>query len=373
MSKHQYILRKVVPVLLGSGIAASIYPAYDGYHRSISPSKYESATGKLGFSGYVKNDQTVSTPQQQEALLKQLKIAGCFAPQEIWQAINRLRVDKPEEIFKQIYSAIKESGANQKGLDKFNVKLLRKNLAKVTDLSEKDVVDFILTLSQTVYGRKMGQERNELTDIKELSKYEQEEYFNSAKILRLIDREAPQSKEYDEVWIAGASRVGVLSRLIDYKYIQSKYDLKIDGQTLILAGQRELWANIDGITPKVLTKLLEAYRQKVDIDTLDIFVPIGQDKERNEEGKHYMSGLAARFDVKLDQSLPFIQYATKEECTPGRFPNRLYANYEKGEDVKLTETMMSQDLVSLYKLDDSGIIGVIDTLANGYQRPDTSS
>lgn len=164
-----------------------------------------------------------------------------------------------------------------------------------------------------------------------------------------------------------------MARIIDYHNILSKYNIKVSGETAILTGARELWANIDGITPTVRDKLIEAYKAKIDLDTLDVFLPVGDDLARVTEGEEYIKGLAARYGIRLNESSPFIQYKTKEECPLGYFPGRVYPNYAEGESQKLTETLMSQDLLTTYLLNDSKTITIVDTLAEQYQRPNTTS
>lgn len=117
---------------------------------------------------------------------------------------------------------------------------------------------------------------------------------------------------------------------------------------------------------------MEAYKTKSDLDTIDISLPVGEDKERVEEGKEYITSLAARYGIKLNPTAPFIQYTTKEDCPPGHFPARLYPNYAEGESKKLTETLMSQDLIATY-LTSLNTITTVDTLAEQHQRPTTSS
>ncbi|MBA2628645.1 MAG: hypothetical protein H0U78_01235 [Rickettsiaceae bacterium] len=108
------------------------------------------------------------------------------------------------------------------------------------------------------------------------------------------------------------------------------------------------------------------------MDTVDISLPVGEDRERIKEGQEYMTGLAARYGIKLNPTSPFIQYTTKEDCPPGHFPARLYPNYATAESRKLTETLMSQDLITTY-LPSSHTITTVDTLADQHQRPTTSS
>ena len=371
MAKHSF--QKLIPAVLSIGILAPIaYFTYNGYIKSTKPSNFELAANKLGFNGYKKGDQHISASEHQEALLKQLQMAGYFQPQKIWQDINRLGVKDPVAAFKEIYFAITKSKADQSDPNKFNAKILRKNLGKGTALDEQDLMDLLLYISQNAFGRKPGQERNELASQDWMNNYEKE-YFSAAKVLRLIDREAPEHQYYDSAWIAGASRIGVMARIIDYHYILSKYTIKVNGETAVLAGARELWSNIDGITPIVRDRLIEAYKTTADMDALDISLPVGEDKARVEEGKEYMADLATRYNVKLDPTSPFIQYNSATECPPGYFPGRVYANYAAGEKQKLTETLMSQDLITTYPSDDIRTINIVDTIAVKHQRPNTAS
>jgi hypothetical protein len=49
-----------------------------------------------------------------------------------------------------------------------------------------------------------------------------------------------------------------------------------DNNISILAGERELWAEIDGLNPS--TKQIET-EKIINIDKLDIFVPVGRERE----------------------------------------------------------------------------------------------
>jgi hypothetical protein len=345
---------------------------HDGYIKSTAQSNFEIAANRLGFIGYKKAGKAISAQEHQEALLNQLQIAGYLQPTNLWKAIVGLGVKDPVTAFKQIYPAIKKSHADQNDPSKFNAKILRKNLGKGTELDEQDTMDLLFYLAQNAFGRKCGQERNELSSQDWMKKYE-ELYFSNAKVLRLIDREVPEHQSYDAAWIAGASRIGVMARLIDYHNTLSKYNIKVNGETAVLAGARELWANIDGIIPTVRDRLVEAYKAKTDLDTLDISLPVGEDQARIAEGREYMQGLAVRYNIRLNESSPFIQYTTKEECPPGYFPGRVYPNYAEGENRKLTETLMSQDLLATYLLNDGKSITIVDTLAEQDQRPNTAS
>lgn len=369
----KYAFRKLVPTVVGIGILIpTTYFAYDGYAKSAAPSNFEIAANRLGFTGYKKAGKSISAQERQEALLNQLQIAGYLQPTNLWKAIVGLGIKDPVNAFKQIYPAIKKSQADQSDPSKFNAKILRKNLGKGTDLDEQDTMDLLFYLAQNAFGRKSGQERNELSSQDWMKKYE-ELYFSNAKVLRLIDREVPELQSYDAAWIAGASRIGIMARLIDYHNTLSKYNIKVNGETAVLAGARELWANIDGIIPTVRDRLVEAYKAKTDLDTLDISLPVGEDQARIAEGREYMQGLAVRYNIGLNESSPFIQYKTKEECPPGYFTGRVYPNYAEGENRKLTETLMSRDLLATYLLNDGKSITIVDTLTEQDQRPNTAS
>jgi hypothetical protein len=367
MKKHAFKL-----ILTCGILAPTVYYVYDGYNKSTTLSTFELAASKLGFNGYKKADQIITAAQQQEALLTQFQIAGYFQEKKLWEAINHLGFENPEETFKQFYVAIKKSKADQEDPNKFNAKILRKNLGKNTELDQQDMMDFLLYTSQNAFGRASGQERNELNSQDWMNKYSQE-YLTAAKALRLIDREAPHYLAYDGAWIAGASRIGLFARIIDYKYVISNYDIKINGETAILAGARPLWANIDGIIPSDRDKLIDAFKTNANLDQVDISLMVGENKERMEEGKEYMLSLATKYNIKLNPSSSFVQYTTKEECPPGYFPNRVYPNYDKGEVRKLTETLMSEDMINTYLANASADINVVDTLASENQRPNTAT
>jgi hypothetical protein len=182
-------------------------------------------------------------------------------------------------------------------------------------------------------------------------------------------------KEYDGCWIAGAERIILLQRIIDYNYHIYSKGIQINGETLILAGQQELWADIDGMPREMGEKLMEALQWNIDIDTIRLSLSIVDDSATiTEEGKTYMMKLAQDYNIRLDPSEPFVQYTKIDECPPGRFPNRIYANYyDMNETSKLTETRLSKDLLKNYSNGNTDNINIIDTLAENQQRPNTAS
>jgi len=340
---------------------------YQGYKKSTNSSIFEQAAESLGFKAYKKGSKTVSAQEHQEAFLKILQMPGYFTPTKLWQGIKALDLKEPEVVFKKLYSAVKKSKADQI-FDQFNAKVLRKNFGKDSGLDDQDMRDLLLYLSQNAFNRKIGQERNELKSLKWMQEHE-EEFNEAAEVLKLIDRHEPNYPVYDIAWIAGASRVGLLARIIDYIFTTSKYYLTIKENPIVLARARELWANLDGITPTVLEKLEHASGQITDMDLLDASVPVGENNERIEEGKRYMSNLAQNNGIKLNKLSPLIEYQNKNECPEGRMPGRIYLNYADEEQNRLTETIMSYDLLEKYLPNSL----VIDSNLGLEQRPNTAS
>ena len=360
-------LKQIVSILSFPIVAYSGYQIWDAYSYSRSPSKIELAAEKLGFYSSPKlGEQT-----QQDALLNIFYLSGYLKPASLWHDINSIgNIKDPGKTFKSIYKELVRSGATQDDPAKFNPKSLRKNFLKSSDLDVQDAEDLLLYIAQHAFNRKAGQERNELTAQSWMNKHK-EAYWQSAKELNLIDSiEPPQHEEYQARWIAGASRVGVLARLIYDDYISNLKDVNVTGNTSILAGNRELWANIDGINPKTYKLLLNARQNKINIDNLDISVPIGEDLQRTEEGRQYMLQLAEKSKIRLDQNEPFVQ-CTAGECPPGRFPGRDYANYFIKTGVKLTESLMAEDL--LYSFFPSQKSIIVNTANINDQRPTTAT
>ncbi|CAF3897097.1 unnamed protein product [Rotaria sordida] len=351
------------------------YFIYNSYRQSIKPSKYMLAAQKLGFKGYEKsNGQKISMEEQQEALLKIFQLAGYFKLSNIWHDLNCIGdVENVTKVFDEISSVVKYSKADQSDPTKFNAKYMRTNLFKSDNIHLQDALDLLLYIAQHAFGRQAAQERYELVSPKWMTTYA-DYYLEAARLLRLIDREYPTLNVYDSCWIAGAARVALSQRIIDYKYYIYSKAIKINGETLVLAGEREVWANIDGMTPTLCQKLLEASEKNIDINTVRLSSSADDDSIEIEEGKAYIMHLARFYNIKLNASKPFIQYASKDECPPGRFPNRIYANYDDmNKTSKLTETHISQDLLRTYLDNNINKINIIDTLAQDKVRPNTAS
>jgi hypothetical protein len=328
------------------------------------------AAEKLGFIGCEK----ISMEQQQEALLKIFQLAGYFNLSNLWHDLNCIGgIENIEKVFDETSAVVKYSKADQPDPTKFNAQYMRINLFKSNNMDLEDALDLILYMAQHAFGRQVGQERYELVSPDWLVNYE-DYYLEAVRLLRLIDREHPTLNEYDGCWIAGASRLALSQRIIDYNYYIHSKGIRINGETLVLAGEREIWANIDGISPTVHKKLLEISQKNIDIDTIHLPSSVNDDSDKIMEGKEYMMHLAQFYNIKLNPTKPFIQYTTKDECPLGRFPNRIYANYDDiNETSKLTETLLSQDLLRTYSNININKINIIDTLSQDQIRPTTAS
>ncbi|WP_323738464.1 hypothetical protein [Candidatus Trichorickettsia mobilis] len=322
---------------------------------------------KLGFKDRQDGERLITVKQQEEAVLRIFYMAGYLTPEKLWQDVNHVQsITNKKEVFLALTHAIKQASANQKNYAEFQPDLLYQHFTAVP-LHCQQWMDLLLYISQHAFNRDKGQERNELIKQNWMEVF-RHEYIKEATLVGLINRELPKFKEYDVAWIAGASRPGLLARLKDYEYILNQKKIVIKNGTLILAGNRELWANIDGMSYKL--KDIFDTTKSLNIDAIDILVTAGNKKEAEQEGVEYIQYLAEQSGIKLNELRPFIRYETKEDCPTGRSPGRLYPNYAPEEKRKLTETIMAQDLFKKYlDLD----FEIIDTEAFEFQRPTTAT
>ncbi len=102
-------------------------------------SLYVQASTQLGFI----------SQDQQEGLLSMIQIHGFFNPATLWQDVKYLKLSNSPKIFKEIWNAIKISGAN-KDVKSFNPKLLNILLGQNSSLDIQDMMDYILLLAHMV-------------------------------------------------------------------------------------------------------------------------------------------------------------------------------------------------------------------------------
>ncbi|WP_341752769.1 MULTISPECIES: hypothetical protein [unclassified Candidatus Tisiphia] len=164
-----------------------------------------------------------------------------------------------------------------------------------------------------------------------------------------------------------------MARIIYYNKIIEQ--IKVNEPVAVLTGKRLLWANIDGINPETYDKLLKIWKDKGDINKLDASLLVGEDLARTEEGKAYLKLLAQNHNIALNPIQPFIQYTTKEECPKGLFPGRVYPNYTTTDEKKLTESLMSEDLLTDFlDKDHKSSAKVINTkVGKNNERPNTAT
>ncbi|WP_342271294.1 hypothetical protein [Candidatus Tisiphia endosymbiont of Parasteatoda lunata] len=96
---------------------------------------------------------------------------------------------------------------------------------------------------------------------------------------------------------------------------------------------------------------------------------VGNDSACIEEGERYIESLAKDYGIKLNKAQPFIQYKTQEECPLGLFPRRFYPNYASSNERKLTEDLMSSDLVNKFLNKDQVRTPSQSERLDGYEQP----
>lgn len=320
----------------------------------MSKNNFVLAAEALGFNSEAK----------QNALLKIFSLAGYFSGGQVWQDLLHLDKANAQYLWQQIFSSLKKAHADNPEL--FDPTSLHENFKPESTLSVKMWEDYLLYVGQHAFSRSLGVERYQI-QAKEWMTIYQAEYLEAAKILELIDRTNPARAEYDEAWIAGASRIGMLTRIVDYGQLVAS-GLKVD-HTVVLAGARPAWANIDGISPEVLAKLNEAHKSNINIDEVNVALPVGEELSRIEEGKAYLFAIAQKEGIRLNQEQPFIKYDIAAECPKGLFVNREYPNYDKDETKRITETVIANDLLKEYLPEMK--ISLCDTEAQDGERPNT--
>ncbi|MDX1916944.1 MAG: hypothetical protein SFT68_03075 [Rickettsiaceae bacterium] len=325
--------------------------AYRGYKDSSEDSTYQKACDKLGLIGNMGLKQTSRT-QYQDAILKHLQIAGYLRPQNIWRDINKIGIEKPEILFKELYKIVKKTNADSENPSDFNAKLFRKNFGKNSHITESEMMDLLLCMSQHAY------EKSQFKKI--------EEFKENASILGLIERRDPSYKEYEAVWIVGGSRPALIKRLIDFNYNIEKYHININGDIIIFADEVPISANATGINPNLLAFLNKAFEEKKALDSVKTIS--SNEIEALEEGKEYILSLAKTNNIKYNELVPFIKFNSKDECPDGYLSNRFYINYDKSETKKLTQKLMCEDLHKTYLSTASKLL-ITDTLlgkSNGH-------
>jgi hypothetical protein len=376
---------------------------------STNSSRFSDVAFKMGFS----DKKHATSIEQQEALLQILNLAGYFSMEKLWHDIHHVGFADPAKVFKNISSSIIKSHAGQNtekgtGEDNFDVAVLRKEL--FNGLSECDARDLLLYITQNAFDRTGARERNELV-AKNWMHDNRTVYISHAQKLGLIDRVLPDITVGDKLLIAGASRIGVIARVIDAKYVTSLMNLKYD-DVMVLAGARPLWAQLDGVNrnmldamysdnasgyvkvdeiSKVYTEETSAVARKTSGELAEPTL-VGEHKripksdnangevskvywhknmddipqtlttgatDNIAEGQEYMMKLAKKHHIAINTLVPF-----------STVNGRTYLNYEDPKGIVLNETLMSQDILEEFGMD----AYVVDSSAkNNGNRPDTAT
>ncbi|MDX1923909.1 MAG: hypothetical protein SFT91_01570, partial [Rickettsiaceae bacterium] len=349
-----------------------MHVAVRAYKFSSSKSPYQIAVNKLGFDGMTLHNSdtkvtTVTSSEQAESLLSIFFMNGFLDQSGI---VEDFRVLFGEERAKSLYNSlapyIKLSEEEQGLLHKIDIKKLSKNFLKDQDITDQEVSKWIIYASQKSFARHPNKERYEIKAQEWMRQYSKD-YMSEANKLGLIEKIEPLEGHYDMIWVLGASRIGVLARVLYINDLLARKVIDVPkNMQFILTGPRLLWAEIDGIDAKIGKVLNEKGYNPV----------FHKDNDVKEDGRLYLQYLAKEFGIELDKENPFITYNTKSECPPGLEPNRIYPNYAESEEGKLHEAIMCINILEtiekISKNDASKRI--IDAGENkAGSRPDTAS
>ena len=303
-----------------------------------SKSHYQVACQKLGFNTF----------EEQKALLDIFSIAGYLTREELWKSIYSSQIfNDPQAVFVDICSALYASDELVSTDD-----IIRNISGSSYDADQ--IAGLILYIAQTAFDRKRGQERSELNR-KNWMTESKVEYFDAAERLGLINAIHPNFDiHYDAVVVLGASVPGVYPRLLELNYYVHD-ELDYD-HIFVLSGQRELWAEIDGVSSETLALFKEMKENGVSIDTMRDRLAEASSEDKIEMGKKYMMDLAYRNGVLYDKENSII---TKKSIIFECF----------GSKNTVTEAMMSLDLLRQFSFKTLDLIDV-DNYESG-DRPDT--
>jgi hypothetical protein len=208
-------------------------------------------------------EKKLSAFEVQKSFLENLHIAGYFHNHSIRSALKSLRKENinPEDNFEKVMEVLSLCGAHEKHPQKFNANILFEKFAHNGHfLSGNDVKNVMVHLGRKAFGRKDGQERNEI-ESHLWAEIHGEHYLKNAKKLGLIFEEKPRLKKYHETWIQGAAYHRMKQRAFYAKKLQDEgYDL---GVIRLLSGERELWLEIDQLSKDEILQI--AKRNNIEV------------------------------------------------------------------------------------------------------------
>ena len=219
--------------------------------------KLQNALLEMGFNGTILYDEegnmirSVSAEEQHKAIIENFFLAGFFDHIKLETDITNLdKIAKVQggatRFIVHINNCIQEAINADGSLDlDFVYDHLFADDSGVGSVS--DLEDYILYCGQTAFDRQFMQERNELVKQNWMELYK-DQYLKNAKLLGIYYNIPPQKQEYDETWIMGAGRLRTTTRVTDLrKLIADGKVVEVGSKIRLLAGNRELWAEIDGI------------------------------------------------------------------------------------------------------------------------------
>lgn len=200
-------------------------------------------------------EEKISTFEVQKSFLENLHIAGYFHNTSIRSALKALRKESvhPEDNFEKVSEIMALCGASEECPTKFKADILFEKFAHHGHfLSGNELKNVMVHLGRKAFGRKEGQERNELEN-HSWAEIHGNHYLKNAKKLGLIFEEKPRLKKYHETWIQGVAYHRMKQRVLYAKKLQDEgYNL---GTIRLLSGERELWLEIDKLSKDEIRKI----------------------------------------------------------------------------------------------------------------------
>jgi hypothetical protein len=312
----------------------------------------------------------IEDKDRQSGFLELLNASGNLEAKKLWVATYKIFKfkgefgpdgDKNIKNELAIFNSVKQCFSfedNQKILD-----------CKIDNWTDTDLAKLFVWLSQNAFNRVANQERYQMAN-KQESKEVLEKFLTSAKKFGLVDEIQPKLMEYDYAIITGASTEAMLSRIAACKHYENLGKIKAKN-TVILAGGREAWVEIDKVKEGALAVCDSISKSQVDIEKLIEFRRNSDEKDYNND---FLIHLAEENGIKLKEP-KLIKYSTQQDCPNGKFANRTYLNYDDSEDKKVTESTIAKYLFNRYLSEGTKVAAdIIDTKSekDGF-RPTTES
>ena len=291
---------------------------------------------------------SITSQRQQLAILGLFYHLGYFKKGIIKHDFKSIgHINLIEQTTESIINELTICGAYNKA---FSAKKALKSLFKSLPKDNQELpLDLIVYWGQSAFSRSKNQERSEL---KQPETYATNTIFDLAKDIGFINSITSQDNIYDEGWVLGTSRHEMIDRIKDIN--NTGYLFR---HLRLLTGNRELWAEIDGI---------------------------GAGYKKTLNGKNYLIKLANFNQISYEQEKPFIKYVTS--ATPntsdtihtlltdsliakGKYQNRTYLN----SSTPVTEYMMCKDLITQYYTIKKTPITIHNCTKNQTSRPTTES